>query len=170
LGLGSSAPFNEYLDVIRDLLLKLRFQYGVEEVEDSVELISLLKSQPEDEEITYIYSPPGRLRPYLVSATVSGGHVVLAFADLDDVRQIKAAVDAAELEEASTVVVGNVAPFLMPLKRDGDVVYAVLGFKTVVEADVLTGGFLEALLEEFEWESDKYFMLILDKLSINNSS
>jgi hypothetical protein len=157
-------------DVIGDLLLKLRFQYGVEEVEDSVELVAMIKSQPDDEERTYIYSPPGKPRPYLVSAAVSGGYVALAFADLDDVRQIKTAVDIAELEEASTVVVGNVAPFLMPLKREGDVVYAVLGFKTVVKADVLTGGFLEALLEEFEWDSDKYFMSILDKLSVNSGS
>jgi len=156
-------------DVIGDLLLKLRFQYGVEEVEDSVELVSLIKSQPAEEEKIYIYSPPGRPRPYLVSAMVSGGHVALAFADLDDVRQIKTTMDAAELEEASTVVMENVAPFLTPLKKDGDVVYAVLGFKTVVEADVLTGGSLEALLEEFEWGNDRYFMSILNKLSINNS-
>lgn len=43
-------------------------------------------------------------------------------------------------------------------------VYAALGFKTVVNASLLTGGFLESLLEDFEQNSDYYFSLVKNKL------
>ncbi|MEM4755450.1 hypothetical protein [Pyrobaculum sp.] len=152
-------------DVIGDLLLKLRFRYQVEEVEDASELAGLIKEQVEGEEKTYIYSPPGRPRPYLVSTMRRGEDVALAFLDLDDVREVKYGGDTEALEEASLVIPEEgVAPFLFPLKKSDDVVYAALGFKTVVNASLLTGGFLESLLEDFEQNSDYYFSLVKNKL------
>ncbi|RFA93814.1 hypothetical protein [Pyrobaculum aerophilum] len=152
-------------DIIGNFLLQLRFRYGVEEVDDSVELVNLVKSQEEGVEKTYIYSPPGRPRPYLISAMLSPPYVALAVADLDDVRQIHADIPIEDVEEATTVVVDNYAPFILPLKKDDGVIYGVLGFKTVVESDVLTGGFFETLLEDFELNSDKYFSSIVNKLT-----
>lgn len=152
-------------DIIGDLLLKLRFKYGVEEYGDSTELASAIREQAEGEEKTYIYAPEGRPRPYLVSAYREGGLVSLAFLDLDDVRVVPNRVDVEKLEEASTTVRGGShVPFLFPLKVDGDVIYAAFGFKTVVEEAVLTGGYIDALLEEFEQDSDLLFKEVRERL------
>jgi len=147
-------------DVIGDFLLRLRFNHGIEELGEVADLVHELAELEEGAEATYILSLPGRPRPYLVTALKTEEGYALAFLNLDDVRRLEGVSNVEELEDATTRFsvekFGNPAPFLFPIKQEGEVVYAAMGFKTFVEN--LTAGNIEDLIEQFELDSDAYFL------------
>ena len=146
-------------DVIGDFLLRLRFNHGVEELGEVEDLVHELAKLEEGAEATYILSLQGRPRPYLVTALKTAEGYALAFLNLDDVRRLEG-VNVEELEDVTTRLsvekFGNPAPFLFPIKQEGEVVYAAMGFKTFVEN--LTAGNIEDLIDQIELDSDAYFL------------
>ncbi|AEA12587.1 hypothetical protein TUZN_1107 [Thermoproteus uzoniensis 768-20] len=157
-------------DKVGDLLLALRFKYGVEEFPDSSELAAYIKDSGEAD-VVAILSPAGRPRPVLVSAHKEGGDVALALVDLDDIRSAAiGGVPLEELEDATSRLGAELfgerglAPFFFPvMERDG-AYYFAMGLKTLVDAAVLTGGLIDDLLDLLEQEGDSFYATLVGRI------
>ena len=157
-------------DLIGQILLNLRSQ-GVEEVDDSAELAAAVRNQPRGAEAVYIYSTEGRPRPYLVSSYREEGLVAMAFLDLDDVRLIKIDTSIDDLETKSTTEVGEGKyAFVAPLAAREEGLYVAVGVKTVVEEEMLLGGYIDQLIDDFEDNRDHYFNEVLDSLKTHTGA
>ncbi|MFN3805456.1 MAG: hypothetical protein ACK4SY_10400 [Pyrobaculum sp.] len=130
----------------------------LEELEDSTELAAAIRSQPEGEESAYIY------KSHLVSALREEGLVALAFLDLDDVRNVDIP-HVEDLEDRSIVYhQSGLHPFVHPLAQAPEGIYAALGFKTVVKEEMLTGGLIDYLLENFDNKREELYKEVRNKL------
>ncbi len=155
-------------DKIGELLLALRFKYGVEEFPDTSELANFLAEMRPGDEATALLSLPGRPRPILVSAYREGDSFAVALVDLDDVRSAELDVELGSLEDATSRIGAErfgdrgLAPFFFPItERDGRIYFA-MGVKAVLDA--VTGGVIDQLIETLEWEGDAYYQRILGDL------
>lgn len=157
-------------DKIGDLLLALRFKYHVEEFEDSTELAAYFRELEEGQMGEAILSPEGRARPILATARREGDVIAVALVDLDDIRSAELEVEAGELEELSTRVGAEkfgdrgYAPFFFPILQRGSSIYFAMGIKTAAPAEVMTGAFIDGLLDVLEWEGDGFYKAIVEGL------
>ena len=156
-------------DKIGEFLLTLRFKYGVEEFSDTSELANRLAQLAPGEDAAAILSLPGKPRPHLVSAYKEGEALALAPVDLDDVRAAGLRVELGALEDVTSRIGAEafgdrgIAPFFFPIMEREGQVYFALGIKAVL--DVVTGGVIDQLIETLEWEGDRYYEKILEKLT-----